>query len=918
MTLSLYIDGAWRDCESDVNNNSLVMNWEFDSLDDPAKYYSEFSYTFKLPRTRYNDNLFSNEWRLDSITSHFNSPIKYRLLNDKQEVISVGIANVSNWSEKEYQVQLNGSLGVAFKRLLSSGWAATDDPEYTLFEDPLAWNGSDYTADLRLDKNLVACSWALDSLVPYFSLSDLRSHYSTLLTDYSLASPYTTQMALASSIIGFMPMTQGRYKSFDSTKWTTSNRLKPVFNTISSTTDIDLGDGLNEWQMSEFRSYYQTPYVYVQKLWDLYKEKCESMTGYRLVLDERWYNENNLDLKDVVYTLNNLGATLPEKPEANSSVNTSTTSNVTLPSNAASDYDDYKITGLASNTNQYLYSGYYTVGTNQTIEEVIEIPMKFTNPDNVIMPPIIPQFGAKAYNSGNPIYATYDILDSNDNVLASSVRPYTLVPLLQTRDFTEEWEHPLREAFETISDVICFYYDGEGLLENKSEFNFGRVQLTARWKNSGNSQQVRVRWWLRFAYDWVPTKVYSYDDGNMYKVPWYNGYTGGDANGRIRWEITADRQTNIYDPARSGSKLTMSRLFKDLQPFQILLKYSKMYNLVWAIDDWSNTITVKRKYDFFYDCQGRLTDRGFGSPSYNGFLDITDRIDLNKGYTIEPKAFNGKSVTLGFKESGDMYSKKYKDKFGKQYGDIILYTADTSSSETIQAFNKDENNTLYSPIVATDIVSPRDKVETLLSTKYAQYETLPYPSNQTSEGEQANVFGQFFFRNPLIAVPNNEFAHYKQSGTPYVIITDDDATEIADQVYAWHSANDGVKVFNLPQFFEHNRSISTCLWFGEPREMYYDVPQQVLDTEISLYSKEWARYLDDSYSTQNKLLTCYAYIDGQIYSRLKVNPLVKIENCIYLLQKMEYSEQNHYGKLELRQIFNLDDLIADATPIHDE
>lgn len=929
MRLSLNIDNKWCDVESDKTKNTLVLNYEFDSLTDPAKYFSEFSYTFKVPRTAKNDRIFNLQCRLDSVASGTVSLVKrykYRLYGEKEECVSVGIAKITSWNKSEYVIQLNGSLGIAFQKLLNSGFDTNNDnPEYSLLPDYVNYDGlGDYTADLRINRFTVGCSWNVDSLLIPFTLSELRSDYGNLVNLYYLdqLQQYTEKHAWAASLVGFMPQTQGRVKNFENGKWTWNNYVYPLFQTAQQTAEIPVDDGLTEYQMSQFRSYYQTPFVYVQKLFEIYKENFQSITGYSLDLDERWYNEDNNDLRDCVYTLPNLGYNLPEKQDPASSSSETRTSNVTLPANAAFDDSTYKITNLRQNTNQYLYSGYFTVEKNQTFEAISEIPIKFTNPSNVfyVSYPVEqarPKID-KAYNNINPIIATWDIIDSNNNIVASSPRESLLVPLLQNNQFTEEWDHPLREQYQTIFDVICFYYQGEQIYDNRTEANFGTVQLAARWKNNSTQRLVRVRWHLRFTNDFCPLRTYLYATDEWGQILNASGYTGGGNDARITWATAWESQVNVYDPVRSDSKVTMERLFKSVQPFSILLKYSKMMNLVWQVDDNNQTVRVKRKYDFFKDCVE--TDSGhFSTVPYQGFLDITDKIDTNKDFTIEPLAFNGKSVTLGYKEDADNNVKRYKEKFTKNYGDLILYTADSTNKETIEVFNKDDNSTLYPPMVATDIVSPRDIVEQLQSAKY---ETFPFPSNITDSGETAGAYGIFYFRGASRPVPDDEFAHYKRGGTtPYVLITDDEPVEVADNVYCYHydsGTSYALDKSSFPVFMEHNRDCTTSLFFGEPREMYYDVEQQALDTDISIYTKEWKRYLDDAFSVMNKQLTCYAYVSSEYYLRLKANPLVQIENCIYLVQKMEYSEENHYAKLVLRQIFSLDNLIADATRVASE
>ena len=117
----------------------------------------------------------------------------------------------------------------------------------------------------------------------------------------------TEQMAWLSSFVGFMPQMQGRYKNYDSSKWVNGNTIRALFANAGDENTIDVGSGATDFQMQQYRSYYQTPFVYIQKLWEIYKTYCPNITGYSLNLDSRWYNANNTVLRDIVYTLPNIG-----------------------------------------------------------------------------------------------------------------------------------------------------------------------------------------------------------------------------------------------------------------------------------------------------------------------------------------------------------------------------------------------------------------------------------------------------------------------------------------------------------------------------------------------------------------------------------------------------------------------------------
>ena len=67
-------------------------------------------------------------------------------------------------------------------------------------------------------------------------------------------------------------------------------------------------NGLLPREIGEYRSYYQLPFIYWNKLFKIFKEKGEEITGYDFVLDSSFFNENNPDWHRLVYMLKPLSS----------------------------------------------------------------------------------------------------------------------------------------------------------------------------------------------------------------------------------------------------------------------------------------------------------------------------------------------------------------------------------------------------------------------------------------------------------------------------------------------------------------------------------------------------------------------------------------------------------------------------------
>ena len=180
--------------------------------------------------------------------------------------------------------------------------------------------------------------------------------------------------------------------------------------------------------MQEYRSYYQQPFVYVARLWSIFKENCKNITGYDLILDDGWYDSGE-PIADLVYTLpaNEAG----EVSEVSGSRSTTAWSfTLDLPKNMYYTDNDHVITGLSSVSYQYLGAGVVHLRKGQTINNTIEINLQLTNPDRLIGGD---PTGNYIWNVQSPIYASYQVYDSHTSTLVyTQPKPYLIFPLSES------------------------------------------------------------------------------------------------------------------------------------------------------------------------------------------------------------------------------------------------------------------------------------------------------------------------------------------------------------------------------------------------------------------------------------------------------------------------------------------------------
>lgn len=900
MRLQLKINNDWKECEVDNKTNSIVLSWEFDSINDPLKYYSEFSYTFKLSKTETNNKIFDEFQQLDFayvLPTQYNptKAMEYILYGDRNDEISKGLANLKEIDESYYYIQLNGSLGVCFSKLLNAGWDDSNtDSDYTLLPDYLKYDGSTFTNGTTLDRSLVLDSWKIDSTTVPFDFDTLKDDYGTLHTLYGTSNE---QNAWASSIVGFLPQHQGKYKEFSSDKWVEGGLIKPLFTKNNTDKEKDLGDGVTELMMNQYRSYYQQPYIYVNKLFSIFKEHCKDITDYDLILDDRWFNAT--EMSDLVYTLKGYEIGKEDEVE-NTRYVTSWSFNIPLPINANYTASDHQISGLSSlYEDELVFSG--NVKKGQIINNTVDVNISLNNPNNLIGST---QVSAFAWNPQSPLYAYYYVIDnSTSTTVYTKQRPILIIPLLEYGGWSQEYPETLSNLYGNAFELLPYYFSGQGGTQTA---NYGTVQLSLKWLNTLGDGNYDVIWRIGFATDYNPMMCHMLGGQGIY---YWQGesdghYTGGDSNGRLTLQSNNDTNLQYLSTNnRSHAALTMKKLFSSETPFSILLKYCKMNNLVWVVNDVAQTLTIKRKYDYFYD---NLTEdqNSYGvyaigiEPSYKGFYDITDSIDIAKGLTTEPMTYSGDKVSLAFESSDDKYVKGYKEKYSKVYGSLLLTTADENSKNTIQLLGNDDYSKIKPPMVASEVYQTASSI---ISGSVIKKEAWAMPSNVTDGNEQAGVYGAFYYRNPNLNISSSPFRYWGFR------VTDDTPEEVSNDTYCWQAAPNGTTFTSIPQFLEYDRTKQKTLFYGEPLEVYHELPTEVYTAE-SLYDREFRSYMTDAYSPDNKLIKCYLYISSAIYNRLKINPLVQVKNVVYVIEKMEYDCLSNYATVTLRQIMYVNNL----------
>lgn len=269
---------------------NFAINRSYIDLQNPIDVINDWSKTVSIPATANNNKLFGHIFRPDMVTEmagsstigvHFdpNKKLDMKLIHN-DDLVMHGYAKLSDIKktngEVTYQLNLFGELGKLFSEAKKiTFYPAVEEQGYYI-------DGTQYF-NQYINRMYIHDDWTAewgDSWL--YPVTNCSPHH----------------------IVGFTPLNSfssefdyGSYQTKDSSTASFEDTLKDFWTTTSANTDIDtkslIGSGLLPRQFGEFRSYLQQPYIFFNKLFEIFAIKFQEITGYELVMDENWKSTYN-------------------------------------------------------------------------------------------------------------------------------------------------------------------------------------------------------------------------------------------------------------------------------------------------------------------------------------------------------------------------------------------------------------------------------------------------------------------------------------------------------------------------------------------------------------------------------------------------------------------------------------------------
>lgn len=835
----------------------FLLNKEFEHLSNPTDIINDWSKTVSIPFTEKNNKIFGciynpsriivsdgTETGYTKMGIYFDPTKKldFRLVYDSF-VLMEGYAKMIDIKVTDYtgtyNITLNGQLGKIFQELKKITFdTTTEDADYLI-------HGEDYV-DTYIDRNLVYNNWT----------SPGQTHINLMKKDniyYNI-----------NDILGWAPnnsFSEGfDYKSYQVSSDTIWQFASILGDSFKADTGIDAGsvipNGLLPREIGEYRSYMQLPYIYFNKLFQIFQVKAEELTGYKFDLDGTFFTPSNPDWYNLVYMLKSFSL-----------------------KNGNTYDNDYQIDPGSLFTTNYVGSGtveqkqwYYTPQLNydtyhggfinlQATEEqypvvrngaiilpedsrvtIKTIPFNFSFVNN----PYTFDVHQTEWRMMSGIYILVEIgaYDINDNYIENSqkiiaIKSSIAGPTTQTHvdEYVSVGECNVPEGQRYTWTVQLPY---NKIFTNK-ETDSIKLRVRYRFFTPGSGQSLA----LEFHTDEEPPQDWISERPSPITL---------SLNTNIDIDVKVEK-----DILRTDTHFTLNSLWnKDFNLFDEIIRYCKMHRILIYTDDFERKIYFKQQKKYF--------------ENYS-IEDWTSKVDRSKEMIVKPITFDNKYVLFNYEDNKTKLGNEYKDKYGFDFGEYRLTTDYNFNTDTTELFKgtKPKTSITNTDNVLSFINLSRHKIVYSFSNEIFIY-------NRDKDNKQVDTFGTFYYHNGL-----GEFNTESSLGLIYPKISDDSNFQQTNNTYAYTAIQSDYSVLNTYPKLDVVYDNNLCL-FNTPKENYTYLNNYA--GKSTIYTRYWENYLNERYNIQNKVVTCYLTLTPKDWTDFRFNKFIKIDGILYMVNKI--------------------------------
>lgn len=837
----LFIEGEELVLNEDVQ---VAITKQFEDVTNPTTVINDWSKTVNIPMCDTNNKIFghiydpkkvivssSSNQRLTGIYFDPTKKLEFRL-EYGSSVVMTGYAKMNSVTKSKgkgtYNITLNGELGKIFQELQKITFNTNDEnSDYII-------NGQQYV-DETINKSLVASSWN----------SNGQTHTGL-------------DGATFTDIIGFAP-NNSYYEEFDPKSYQpNANEGKTFVATLETKWDNGSGgwvtgiepssvipDGMLPRDIGEFRSYYQNPYIYWNKLWQIFQKKAEDVTGYRWNLDSSWFNTSNPYWYNLVYMLKPFnvkdGTNLENTYSRWSTWNNGATGSIGK-SNSSSSPAVSKIC-FPYNPESYISEQYPLRYTDYpSSQAVFKVPSDFTSMTYKWTVPLKISTGSQSHISDN-------------NGLVVSIKMYSC-------DIDDTQPIPYRKPINPRliqTNSVLIVHEGSSFTYN----NLPRYE-TGTSSSSGSDRYMLTTTYNTSFYASAAKCGAPYLYFNI-ECFWVNGNSGGLGNeGYLYWGNSSSNgnlKVNLSSGAfRTNAAFTLNDLWNnDYNLFDQILNYCKMYRILVIADHVNKSLKFITSANYF--------------KNYT-VSDWTDKVDTSKEFTITPLTFDNKYVIFNYKDNDSKLGEKYSEAWGVNYGEKKIITNYNFNQEEKDLFEKD----ITSSITSTDFSLSWSNIYDRNTIAYSLPAEL-FPYAKDDDNKRTDMFGAFFFHNGKRAFDTTTNLHMRS-----VSLSDDTVFQQSNSTFFYSQGQDQLSVTTYPLLDIISSDGEKLCIFNTPNENY-TYAKNYSGTK-GIYDMFWKRYLEERYNIQNKLVTCYLLLKPTDFMNFDYNKFITIDGALYMINKI--------------------------------
>lgn len=930
---------VWQYLE--VNDNDIVMTKTFSDMEDPASIDAAYTLNCDLPFTKHNTDILGSLYRLDYVKGNqtFDQRQKYKCkVLHNEEVIYEGDFVLDRTiigddiTNNVFNCTIYDELYSVFKKL-----------DYEIANPAESYDGmTDKRININVIDTILTPQLAVNSWKNSGCLNNVMS-YTNGVCDYRLKSLNTENEVC--SFFGFLP-TYRTNDDIDTEKYlVTNNDGTAKFSNVFDSIEVPLSEIYGnfphniypECTQQVWKSYDLKPYVWYSSYIQFIISEIYRVTGYKVDMTTDFFNPNNPYYKNLIRTLKY--AKTDADGNTGSWKTISTMDNTWKPIQMTNDADTYRPasrtisagadTRIHFNTAQLDENKKYRLVFNAdaTVMNKMDTRKSFRNCDarinkycqayaNVTFKGYENTTHSTAYGSFFKDFNFYmeDCRHKGGNV-------YKNIEMKRVTQNIRNTDYENHTSWITFPNSMSnyFYFDNNGNLVAGLDYS-GNILGNDTIKPDSSPMTISRVMTKQEIQDFIQHNVDCIEYDIFHS---YGRYSGANfvAEPQYHFTRTMMRFTNISMELQEyqDPKVTIQDLFGD--DFNILeefTKFIKVFNLVCKLDVPNNKIILYERGEYFNENNDGRTGWEDKIEDWTEYINIQENLE----HTAILSDYKDLLFTYEDRDTANNVKSRAESS----------YNAGTTTYDLALPVNTDSKNYLeglynsYIGIVEANwlydcYLPPHSR------TKHPKAKTPAIYIDNNGGGEALeDVDGQLLFRMEDNYQPSDYKEGYNDKGfsvasdTPYEIENDKKFMPFlykATTYYEYIEESDELPRVNIYYPKDINAGTSYCSeWVDRignaaPNPMAFGV--------FDMWHRQWndLLYGYPQHLVPSIKLTAYFHIPLEVYKQFDFSHLIKIENNIYLVLKIdEYCFGNEVMKATLLQLRGVNNLIG-IDPVFD-